>query len=90
MIEVGTYRNYDKVVVVVCAPDAQRERLRHRSGLSEEQIEARIRSQMPMEEKAKYADYLIDTSGSLEDTRTQVAGVFRELKALVVNSKRRG
>ena len=84
MIEVGTYRNYDKLVVVVCGPDAQRQRLRERSALSDEQIEARIRSQMPMEEKAKYADYLIDTSGSFEDTRRQVESVFRELKGLAV------
>jgi dephospho-CoA kinase len=82
MVEVGTYRNYEKVIVVVCSLDEQRKRLRHRSGLSDEQIEARIRSQMPMEEKAKYADYLIDTSGSHEDTRRQVESVFRELKAL--------
>jgi dephospho-CoA kinase len=90
MIEVGTYRNYEKLIVVACTLDEQRKRLRHRSGLSDEQIEARIRSQMPMEEKAKYADYLIDTSGSLEDTRRQVESVFRELKALAVNSKRPG
>src|SRR5205085_4945384 len=42
MVEVGTYKNYDKVIVVTCTPDVQRQRLRARSGLSEEQIEARI------------------------------------------------
>jgi dephospho-CoA kinase len=82
MIEVGTYRNYEKLIVVACSLDEQRKRLRQRSGLSDEQIEARIRSQMPMEEKAKHADYLIDTSGSFEATRRQVESVFRELKAL--------
>jgi len=90
MVEVGTYRNYDKLIVVVCDPDVQRRRLRHRSGLSDEQVEARIRSQMPMEEKAKYADYVIDSSGSLEDTRRQVEAVFRELKILAVSSRRPG
>ena len=90
MVEVGTYRNYDKLIVVVCDPDVQRQRLRHRSGLSDEQVEARIRSQMPMEEKAKYADYVIDSSGSLEDTRRQVEAVFRELKILAVSSRRPG
>src|SRR5262245_57599141 len=68
MIEVGTYRDYQKLIVVVCSLDEQRKRLRQRSGLSDEQIEARIRSQMPMEEKAKYADYVIDNSRSLEET----------------------
>ena len=84
MIEVGTYRNYEKLIVVVCSPDEQRKRLRQRSGLSDEQIEARIRSQMPMEEKAKYADYVINSSGSFADTRRQVEAIFRELKALAM------
>jgi dephospho-CoA kinase len=80
MIEVGTYKNYQKVIVVICTPEVQAERLRARSGLSEEQIEARIRSQMPLEEKVKYADFVIDNSGSLESTRRQVKKVFDELK----------
>jgi dephospho-CoA kinase len=79
MIEVGTYKNYDKLIVVVCAPDEQRRRLRERSGLSEDQIEARIRSQMPMEEKARLADYVIDNSGSLDETRIQVESVYARL-----------
>ena len=82
MIEVGTYRNYEKLIVVVCTADEQRKRLRQRSGLSDEQIDARIRSQMPMEEKAKYADYVIDNSGSVEETRRQVEFVFQALKQL--------
>jgi dephospho-CoA kinase len=82
MIEVGTYRNYQKLIVVVCRPEEQRKRLRERSGLSDEQIEARIRSQMAMEEKTKFADYVIDNSGSIEDTRRQVEFIFDELKTL--------
>ena len=81
MVEVGTYKNYDKLIVVVCSPDEQRRRLRERAGLSEEQIEARIRSQMPMDEKAKYANFVIDNSGSLEATRDQVARVHRILSS---------
>jgi len=80
MIEVGTYKNYDKLIVVTCTPEVQAERLRARSGLSEEQIEARIRSQMPPEEKVKYADFVIDNAGSLESTRRQVKKVFNALK----------
>jgi dephospho-CoA kinase len=82
MIEVGTYKNYDKLIVVVCSPEEQRRRLRQRSALTEEQIEARIRSQMPMDEKAKYADYVIDNSGPLEDTRSQVQRVHSQLTSL--------
>jgi dephospho-CoA kinase len=79
MIEIGTYQSYNKLIVVVCSPSEQRRRLQARSGLSHEQIEMRISSQMPMSEKVKYADYVIDTSGSLGETRQRVEAVFREL-----------
>ena len=83
MIEVGTYKNYDKVIVVTCSPEIQRERLRARSALSEEKIESRIRSQMPNEEKIKYADFVIDNSGSVESTRVQVETVYQQLRTAV-------
>ena len=82
MIEVGTYKNYDKLIVVVCSPDEQRRRLRERSGLTEEQIEDRIRSQLSMEEKAKFAHYVIDNSGPLDETRSQV----KRVHSLLVSS----
>ena len=82
MIEVGTYKNYDKVIVVTCRPEIQKQRLRTRSGLSEEEIEARVRSQMPLEEKVKYADFVIDNSGDLPDTRRQVEQVNSKLRAV--------
>jgi dephospho-CoA kinase len=81
MIEVGTYRNYAKVIVVTCSPEMQRERLRARSALSEEEIESRIRSQMPAEEKIKYADFVIENSGSLRATQEQVRHVYQQLRA---------
>ena len=80
MVEIGTYKNYDKVIVVSCSPDEQRRRLKMRLGLSDEQIEDRIRAQMPMEEKVKYGDYVIDTSGNLAHTRRQVAQVNSKLR----------
>jgi dephospho-CoA kinase len=80
MIEVGTYKNYDKVIVVTCAPEVQRQRLKERSGLAPDQIEARIASQMPMAEKVKFANFVIDNSGSLEDTQRQVADVHQRLR----------
>ena len=80
MVEVGTYKNYDKIIVVSCSPGEQRRRLKMRSGLSDEQIEARIRAQMPMEEKVRYGDYVIDTTGDLANTRRQVAEVNFKLR----------
>ena len=82
MIESGGYRRFDKLIVVYCEPDVQLQRLVKRDQLSLEDAQRRISSQMPQEEKKSYADFLIDTSGSLESTRQQVEDVFRQLKEL--------
>lgn len=89
MIEVGTYRNYDKLIVVACSPEVQRQRLRERSSLSDEQAEARVASQMPMEEKVKFADFVVDNSGTQEQTRRQVEEIYRVLKSSNLSSKPR-
>jgi dephospho-CoA kinase len=80
MIEIGTYKNYRKLIVVTCDPAIQKARLMHRSGLSEEQIDERIRAQMPLEEKVKYADFVVNTSGELTNTRRQVEEVNSRLR----------
>lgn len=80
MIEIGTYKNYDKVIVVTCRPGIQKQRLLERSGLKEDEIDARIRSQMPMDEKVKFADFVIDNSGDLAETRRQVIEVNSRLR----------
>jgi dephospho-CoA kinase len=86
MIEVGTYKNYDKIVVVTCRPEIQKQRLLERSGLTNEQIDARIRAQMPLTEKVKYADFVIDNSGDLPNTRRQVQEVNSRLRELASNT----
>ena len=80
MVEVGTYRNYDKLIVVTCSPEIQRLRIKERSDLTDEQIESRIASQMPLDEKAKYADFVVDNSGTWENTRRQVEAVLEQLR----------
>lgn len=80
MIETGTYRNYDRLVVVYCPRAAQMERLMARDGLSKEEAARRVDAQLSIEEKKPYADYVIDTSGSLEETERQVQGVWEKLR----------
>lgn len=82
MIESGGYRRLDKLIVVHCAPEIQLQRLMKRDGLSREAAEARIAAQMPQEEKKKFADFLIDTSGSFNETRAQVEGIYNQLREL--------
>ena len=66
MIESGGYKRFDKLIVVHCRPEVQLERLMLRDKLSREEALRRINSQMPQEEKQKFADYLIDTSDGFE------------------------
>ena len=63
MVESGGYKRFDRLVVVTCRPEQQRRRLKERTGLTPEAIEARIESQMPLEEKAGHADFVVDNSG---------------------------
>lgn len=79
MIESGGYRRFDKLIVVHCRPDVQLERLMLRDKLSRDEAQRRIDSQMPQEEKQKFADYLIDTSDGFELTREQAVKVHNVL-----------
>lgn len=73
---------FTKVIVVWCRPEQQLERLMAKTGLSREEAERRIAAQLPLEEKRRRADYVIDCSGSLESTRQQVEKLFAQLQAL--------
>lgn len=79
MIESGGYRRFDKLIVVHCRPEVQLERLMLRDKLSRDEALRRINSQMPQEEKQKFADYLIDTSDGFDLTRTRTIEVHNQL-----------
>src|SRR5215207_6096886 len=83
MIESGGYRRFDKLIVVHCLPEVQLERLMLRDKLSREEAEIRINSQLPQEEKQKFADYLIDTSDGFESTRAQTIRVHQKLSRVI-------
>ena len=80
LVETGSYRDYDRLIVAVCRPEQQIERSMERDGVSREEVLRRLRRQMPLEEKVKYADFIIDTSGSKEDTFQQVRSVCEGLR----------
>jgi dephospho-CoA kinase len=79
MIETGSYKTYDRVVVVYCPPNTQRERLMARESLSHEEAERRIEAQMEAEKKKEFADYVIDTSGTMEETLERADEVLERL-----------
>ncbi len=82
LIETGSFRRFDKLIVVYCEPEIQLERLMARNNLTREEAIARISSQMPSAEKLKYADFAINTSLGFEDTRRQVESLYQQLREL--------
>jgi dephospho-CoA kinase len=83
LVETGSWRNYDRLIVAVCTPEQQIERAMKRDGLSREEAMARLARQMPLAEKVRYANYVIDTSGEKEHAIEQTRRVYRELRSLV-------
>jgi dephospho-CoA kinase len=80
IFEAGIEGTLRKVIVVWCRPEQQVERLMAKMGISPQEAEQRIQAQMPVEEKRRRADYLIDCSGSREEARAQVAKIYPELQ----------
>jgi dephospho-CoA kinase len=82
LIETGSYREYDRLIVAFCRPEQQVERAMARDRLTREEVLDRMRQQMPLEEKVKYADYVVDTSGPKADTVAQTQAVYNSLLGL--------
>jgi len=88
MIESGNYRNMDKLVVVVTDEPTQIARLIARDGIDRDEALRKIRSQMPLAEKAKLADYVIDNSGAPAATAERVRAVYQALLADAAAARR--
>lgn len=80
IIENGNADKYRPLVVVGCPKETQLQRLMDRNGFSEKVAMARIESQMTFEAKKKFADHIIDTSGTIEWSVEQTENIIRILK----------
>jgi dephospho-CoA kinase len=80
LFETHGERNFDKIIVVACAPATQIERIMARDGLGRDAAERRVAAQLPIEEKVRRADYVIWTDGPYEETNVQVAAVLASLR----------
>jgi dephospho-CoA kinase len=81
LVETGQVEAYRPVVVVSCSEARQLERLQRRDGISEEAALKRVRSQTPLEDKVRVADYVIDNEGTVGqalERATQVLGAICE------------
>lgn len=82
IIETGSFREYDRLIVAACREEQQIERAIARDHLTREEVLNRLRRQMPLEQKVKYADYVIDTSGTKEHTLDQTRTVYASLRSI--------
>jgi dephospho-CoA kinase len=84
LVETGRYKCFDRLIVVTCASEQQMERALERGSYNKEEILARLNRQLPLAEKLRVADYVIDTSGAKEATLEQVRTVYDKLRSLTV------
>ncbi|MGH9637695.1 MAG: dephospho-CoA kinase [Candidatus Angelobacter sp.] len=86
ILEAGVKDRFDRIMVVTCKPAQKVARFAQRTGTSEDaaraDVDRRTKAQMPDEEKARRADFVIDNSGTVEETRHQVQRIYSELKVL--------
>jgi dephospho-CoA kinase len=87
VIEAGFHKFYDRLILTHCRLEVQVERLCRRDGISPEQALQKIKAQGPVEDKIPLAHYLIDTSGSLEETIEQTEQVYLNLHQDVLLKK---
>ena len=79
LIEAGWQKYFDTVMLVYCRPEIQLYRLMTRDGISREEAEKKIKSQMSFEEKKPFATHLIDTSFGIEVTKITLEKIAKEI-----------
>jgi dephospho-CoA kinase len=86
ILEAGVKDHFDRIMVVTCKPAQKVARFAQRTRMNDDaaraEVERRTKAQMPDEEKARRADFVIDNSGPVEETRHQVQWIYSELKVL--------
>lgn len=78
LVETGSERFVDVLVVVTASPQVQQERLKKKFGWSEEDIHARIAAQWDVSAKVALADFVVDNSDGVDATRTQVKRIWNQ------------
>ena len=86
LIEAGSHKRVDKLIVVYADKETQTKRLMERDGLSRTDAEKKIASQLPLDKKVKMADFVIDNSKGIEETQRQTIDIFNKLRDRISNS----
>ncbi len=82
LIETGSWKRFDRIILVTCSEEQQVARAMRREGAVMEDVRARLGRQMPLAEKRKYAHFVIDTSGEKEETLRQTREVYDALRRI--------
>lgn len=83
LIESGNYKQVQKVIVIRCDTETQVRRMMEYRSMPENEVRNRIRKQMPLEEKLKYADFVINNNADDKKAlKTQVEEIYNELKIM--------
>jgi dephospho-CoA kinase len=90
LIETGAHERMDRVILVTAERKIQMARLQHRDGLAPGEAWRRIRSQMPVEEKRRYADYVLDGTQPRRALRAAVRAIYRDLEREARRGTERG
>ena len=79
LVETGTWKEFDALIVAACSTDTQIQRLVARDGLDVADALKRLAAQFPLDRKVELADYVIDTNGILEETEERTREVWGAL-----------
>jgi dephospho-CoA kinase len=82
LIESGNYRKVDKVIVIACDEETQLHRIMAKNKFSREDAQRRLQQQMHLEEKIKFADYVLHNDSGLSELEKKVEALFHQLKQL--------
>lgn len=82
LIETGNHKRFDRLIVTHCELEQQVERAVRRGGATREAVIERLNRQLPAEEKLCAADYVVDTSGTKENTMRQVREIYQALRSI--------
>ena len=80
LIEAGAHKRMDKIIVVTADEQTQLARLKARDRLPAEEAKKRVAAQMPLADKVKLADYVIDGTLPMEQLRKEVRRIYDDLK----------
>jgi dephospho-CoA kinase len=87
LIETGRYKAFDRLIVTSCPPEIQIQRALERDQITRQEAQARLARQISDAERVRFADYIVYTDGTPEETAVQVNSIYEELRQLSEESR---